>query len=78
LVFDDSLHLLARARAELIYIKRSIPYASWLGSSFEDEERSIDATLALFEADDVRREIDQWLKNIEQGDASVYDTYPSY
>lgn len=46
IVFDDSLDMLAKAKAEMIHLKANLPLAVWLGSSFEDEDTSLDETLS--------------------------------
>ncbi|MDH6258878.1 hypothetical protein [Bradyrhizobium sp. BR13661] len=78
MVFADSLGLLARAYAELIQIRRQIPLAAWLGSSFEDEFSSIEATLEHFDAEEVRRHVEAWTSKFVNGEARIHDTYPSY
>ncbi|MBO1905301.1 hypothetical protein KHP60_09710 [Microvirga sp. 3-52] len=78
LVFEDSLEPLARARAELIFIKRTFPLTAWAGSSWEDEERSLDATLAEFGADRVEPLIDHFLGKLTTGEIQPHDTYSSY
>lgn len=77
-VFQDSLDALARARAELIEIKATIPLAAFVGSSFEDEEQSLDATLDQFDAGQVDAMTKHWLQRIRSKEVSVHDVYPSY
>jgi hypothetical protein len=77
-VFQDSLESLGRANAELIWIKREIPYASWVGSSFEKEENALSETLAQFEQSQVQTVINKWLDRFRNGEAVVHDVYPSY
>lgn len=76
-VFEESLTPLARALAELHWIKRSIPLESWRGSSFETEEISISETLALFDTDTVRAIYDAWLDKLRNGERLPHDAYPA-
>lgn len=78
IVFPDSLGPLARARAELIVIKRTISLAAWSGSSFEDEAESLDATLAEFDPIAVEATIKNWLDQFVTGSLKIHDTYPMY
>ncbi|MEY9158497.1 hypothetical protein [Bradyrhizobium japonicum] len=78
LVFAESLDLLARAYAELIQIRRTIPFVAWAGSSFEEEFSSVEETLKHFDPGDVRERVDAWTKKFETGEARIHDTYPSY
>lgn len=78
LVFKESLNPLARARAELIYIQRTIPLTAWSGSSFEDEAASLDATLEEFENTAVEEATQRWLNKFLSGELRVHDTYPAY
>jgi hypothetical protein len=77
-VFADSLRPLARALAELIFIKGQIPLAAWCGSSFEDEVASLEHTLAQFDRAAVDIEISTWLDRLKKGEVFPHDTYPSY
>lgn len=77
-VFAESLGPLARSRAELIYLKRTLPLLAWTGSSLEDEERSVEATLSLFDADEVGAIVDAWLEKLFSGEVQPHDTYPVY
>ncbi|MBX9827481.1 MAG: hypothetical protein K2Y27_21115 [Xanthobacteraceae bacterium] len=77
-VFAESLVPLARACAELIFIKRSIPLTAWTGSSFEDELASLEETLLQFDAATVEAEITVWLGKLKSGDVFPHDTYPGY
>ncbi len=74
-VFADSLISLARAQAELIHLKRTIPLTSWLGSSFEEEEHSIALTLEHFDKTLVDSERDAWAELLSNGDVIPHDTY---
>jgi hypothetical protein len=78
LVFEESLEPLARARAELIFIKRTIPFAAWIGSSFEDEELSLDRTLDHFDSARVQPIVEHYLEKFVTGEIQAYDSYPSY
>ncbi|MEZ0171235.1 hypothetical protein [Microvirga sp. TS319] len=75
-VFKDSLTPLARAFAELFFIKAHMPLAAWIGSSFEEEERSLSLTLELFDAEAVNAEVNAWLRKLETGEVIAHDTYP--
>jgi hypothetical protein len=77
-VFAESIGPLARAKAELMQLRRELPLAAWIGSSFEDEAASIDATLAQFPAEEVDKAVATWFARIQNGEAVVHDTYPSY
>ncbi|MER8911441.1 hypothetical protein NKH99_27895 [Mesorhizobium sp. M0854] len=78
IVFEESLDPLARARAELIYIQRTIPLTAWSGSSFEEEAASLDATLADFDAVAVEEATQRWLNKVLSGEIQVHDTFPIY
>jgi hypothetical protein len=77
-VFAESLVPLARACAELIFIKGTVPYTAWSGSSFEDELRSIEETLKSFDGNLVEAEIQNWTRKLETREVRAHDTYPSY
>jgi hypothetical protein len=77
-VFEESLGPLARAHAELQFIQRQIPLASWAGSSFEDELISIEKTLECFDRAKVEAETNKWLERLNRGEVIPHDTYPSY
>jgi hypothetical protein len=77
-VFADSLRPLARACAELIHLKRTIPLASWEGSSFQWELASIERTLTSFPSGLVAKELQNWSARIQSGEVKVHDTHPSY
>lgn len=77
-VFSESLQSLARAHAELIHMKSTMPLASWMSSSFADEECSISETLKNFDADRVKELTEGWLGRFKRGEAHVHDVYPSY
>jgi hypothetical protein len=78
IVFEESLDPLARARAELIYIQRTISLTAWSGSSFEDEAASLDATLADFDTVAVEEAIQQSLNKFLSGELQIHDTFPAY
>lgn len=78
IVFAESMDPLCRAKAELMHLRRELPLASWIGSSFEDEASSLDRTLAQFSPDEVEAAITAWTARIRSGEALVHDTYPSY
>jgi hypothetical protein len=78
IVFPESLDPLARARAELIYIQRTIPLTTWSGSSFEEEAASLDGTLADFNPATVEKAVQRWLNKILSGELQVHDTFPAY
>jgi hypothetical protein len=78
-VFDDSLEALVLAMAELLFIKRQIPLASWLGTSFEDEERSLDATLQQFgQPKHIEALIQTSLSNLLSRQVTPHEAYPLY
>lgn len=77
-VFSDSLEPLARARAELLHLHRTLPLTAWAGSSLEDEAASLDETLAQFDASEVETSVASWTSRIRNGEVAVHDTYPSY
>lgn len=78
IVFPESLPLLARACAELLHLRRSMPVAAWDGSSFADEHESITETLKSFAADAVAAEIAAWTEKLNRGEIAAHGTYPSY
>ncbi|MBE1203685.1 hypothetical protein [Aminobacter carboxidus] len=78
IVFEESLDPLTRARAELIYIQRTIPLAAWTGSSFEEEAASLDATLMDFAKESVGESTQLWLNKLLSGELQVHDTFPAY
>ena len=77
-VFVDSLEHLARASAELAHIKMQMPYAAWLGSSLEDEERALSQTLEMFDASTVASLVKKWAEKFRNGEAFVHDIYAAY
>lgn len=77
-VFEESLEFLARARAELIFLKRSMPLATWAGTSFQEEESSLDAILSEFDEAKVKAMIDDWLGKFIARKVVPHDSYPSY
>lgn len=78
IVFQESLDPLARARAELIYLHRTIPLTAWCGSSFEEEADSLDQTLAEFDPAIVEGVVQQWLNKLLSGEIEVHDAFPVY
>jgi hypothetical protein len=77
-VFAESMVPLARACAELVFIKRSMPLAAWTGSSFDDELASLEETLLQFDAAAVEAEMTVWLDKLKTGEVLPHDTYPGY
>ncbi|QEL21905.1 hypothetical protein FQV39_04415 [Bosea sp. F3-2] len=77
-VFAESLSPLARAKAELMQLRRQLPMTSWIGSSFEEEADSLDKTLAQFPAENVDLATAEWTKRIQNGELVIHDTFPSY
>lgn len=77
-IFAESLTGLTRAYAELDHIKRTIPLAAWVSSSFADELASISNALKLFSPEDVRERIDHWASKLRSGEINAHDTYPAY
>lgn len=78
IVFKESLDSLARGRAELTFIHRTMPLVAWSGSSFEEEAASLDATLAHFDLSDVEEAVNRWLNKFISGEIQVHDTFPVY
>lgn len=66
-VFKDSVDLLARRKAELIWGKERIPLVSWEQSIFPEELESLEQTLTLFSPDVVHGRFTHWQKQIEVG-----------
>jgi hypothetical protein len=77
-VFVDSLEHLARAYAELTYIKTQMPYAAWIGSSLASEEHSLSQTLEMFDASVVASLVKEWAEKFRSGGAVVHDIYAAY
>ncbi|WP_407116140.1 hypothetical protein [Bradyrhizobium sp. LMG 9283] len=77
-VFPESMPPLARRFAELLQLKRTMPLASWIGSSLADEYESIEQTLAHFDAGRVSTEVAAWTGKLNSGEIIVHGTYPSY
>ncbi|KQQ11828.1 hypothetical protein ASF53_16840 [Methylobacterium sp. Leaf123] len=76
-VFQDSLGPLARRRAELLELQRTLPFAVWAQSpSFGEELRSIELTLETFAPEEVRVETEAWSAKLRTGEVAVHDTYP--
>jgi len=75
-VFQESLGPLARRRAELLHLQRTLPFAVWAQSSFDGELRSVELTLESFDPDDVRAETRGWQARINSGEVRVHDTHP--
>lgn len=66
-VFEDSVDLLARRKAELIWGKERIPLVSWQQSIFPEELESLEETLTLFSPDVVHGRFTHWQRQIEAG-----------
>ncbi len=77
-VFAESIGPLAHAKAELMHLRRQLPIATWIGSSFEEEMRSIDETLSQFPAEIVDQHVTDWAARIQNGEIIVHDVYPLY
>jgi hypothetical protein len=77
-VFEESFPPLARAYAELLFLQGQLPYATWQGSSFEDEFVSLEETLKNFASDKVTAEVNAWMTKLTNGEVKPHDTYPSY
>ena len=77
-VFAESLEPLARAHAELIFLKRTMPLSSWINSSLHDEEVSIRETLRNFDTAAVDDIVNSWLSKLVAGEIVAHDTYPIY
>ena len=77
-VFPESMPALAQRFAELLQLKRTMPLASWIGSSLADEYESIEQTLAHFDAGRVSTEVGAWTAKLNSGEVIVHGTYPSY
>ncbi|MCI5076394.1 hypothetical protein [Oricola sp.] len=78
IVFGDSIIPLARARAELLFIQRTIPMAAWAGSSFAEEAEALESTLAEFDAAEVEELVQDWLGRLLSGERQAHDTFPAY
>lgn len=65
--FEDSVDGLARKRAELAYLRESMPLPAWLASSFVDEFERTDGYLVRFDAQTVRVRVGFWAKEIAEG-----------
>jgi hypothetical protein len=77
-VFEESLVPLARAYAELLFLRRQIPLATWSGSSLEDEFVSLETTLKNFDSVAVTAEVDAWLAKLKAREVVPHDIRPSY
>jgi hypothetical protein len=77
-VFPESMPPLACRFAELLELKRTMPIASWIGSSLADEYESIEQTLAHFDTSHVSTEVSAWTAKLHSGEIIVHATYPSY
>lgn len=78
IAFDDALEPLAHALADLHAERRIRPLDSWRGTSLEDEERSIAATLRQFDPEAVRAAYLARVDQLKSGEARVFDAYPLY
>ena len=76
--FDDAVKPLAYALADLHAEKRLRPLDAWRGTSLEDEEKSIAATLRQFDQDTVRAAYQARVEELQSGTARVFDAYPLY
>lgn len=77
-VFESSMDPLCRAKAELIILKGTIPVSAWSGSSFEDEELSIEETLTAFDPIKVQELVSRWILKLKSEGGIPYGTYPRY
>jgi hypothetical protein len=77
-VFEESLVPLARAYAELLFLRRQIPLATWSGSSLEEEFVSLETTLKNFDSVAVTAAVDAWLAKLEAREVVPHDIRPSY
>lgn len=78
LVFEESHEPLAKALAELIHLKQTMPLASWADSSLEDEEYSITKALQQFNPTRTASMISAWLVKYSSGEVIIHENYPSY
>lgn len=76
--FDEALEPLAAALADIHHEKKTRPLNSWIGSSLEEEERSIAATLRLFDQDAVNAAFKRRVDELAAGLGSAFDVYPLY
>jgi hypothetical protein len=76
-VVEESLPALARAYAELLYLKETIPLAAWAGSSLEEEADALEATLERFDTDRVQAAVDDWRRKIHAKEVVLHDTFPA-
>lgn len=67
IVFDHSMHLIARRYAELLHIKSSIPLSAWHESDFEIELEATQRALNGFDSAMVEKSVAYWLKEIDEG-----------
>jgi hypothetical protein len=78
IVFQESMPALARALAELRHVRRTMPAASWDGSSFEAEHDGLERTLESFDAAAVAAELAAWSEKLRNGEVQAHVVYPSH
>lgn len=78
IVFEDSMQRLATTLADLHHERSTRPLAAWKGTSLEDEERSISATLRQFDPERVRLAYHARKRALQAGEVMVFDVYPVY
>jgi hypothetical protein len=66
-IFDDSMDLLARRLAELLYLQGTIPLTSWNQSSFPLEISATQIALKNFNSADVEGRLSHWQGSIRSG-----------
>lgn len=78
IAFDDALEPLASALADLHAERRVRPLEAWSGTSLEEEEKSIAATLKQFDPQKVRAAYMARVAALKSGKAEHFDAYPLY
>lgn len=78
IVFEDSMKSLATALADLHFERSQRPLAAWRGTSLEDEERSLSATLREFDPERVRQVYSNRKEALRTGAVTAFDAYPLY
>lgn len=64
-MFDDSLHLIARRLAELLHTKETCPLGSWHESDFQMELEATEKALGDFDPDKVEQSLSYWIEEIK-------------
>jgi len=78
LIFQDSFDGFACRKAELIYIRETMPVSMWLQSTWSDEAEVLDENLTLFNPEEVATRSAQWLADIRTGKVHLFDQEGSY